>query len=440
MRKPGIDIQECKKRRERLKALAEGAAVILPAHSEYIRNHDVHHSYRQDSNLFYLTGFEEPESVLIFRPGQDPETILFVRKKDITRETWDGFRFGPELAKEAFQVDATYAIDDFDEKAPDFLMSVDKVYYAQFRESWFDVHFEKLMLNVKTKRGRSGKGILPVFDSYPLLGELRLKKTPYEIELMKKACSITAHAHQELMRQTRAGMSERELHGLFVYEVMKHGCAREGYGSIVAGGKNACTLHYVFNDEPLNSGDLLLVDAGGEYQFYSADITRTWPVSGKFSAPQRRLYKKLLDLQKRMVEMVKPGVILKDHQNAAIEGLVDIMLDEKLLKGDKKQIIEKNEFRKYYPHGLGHFLGMDVHDAGAYELNSKSRPFEEGMFITVEPGIYIPYNDDSAPAELRGIGIRIEDDILVTANGNENLTIEAPKEIEELEGLVGTHT
>lgn len=440
MRKPGIDIQECKKRREKLKALAEGAAVILPAHSEYIRNHDVHHSYRQDSNLFYLTGFEEPESVLIFRPGQSPETILFVRKKDLTRETWDGFRFGPELAKESFQVDATFAIDDFDEKAPDFLMTVDKVYYAQFRESWFDVHFEKLMLNVKTKRGRSGKGILPVFDSYPLLGELRLKKTPYEIDLMKKACSITAHAHQELMRQTRSGMSERELHGLFVYEVMKRGCAREGYGSIVAGGKNACTLHYVFNDEPLNSGDLLLVDAGGEYQFYSADITRTWPVSGKFSEPQKRIYKKLLDLQKRMVDMVKPGVILKDHQNSAIEGLVDIMLDEKLLKGDKKQIIEKNEFRKYYPHGLGHFLGMDVHDAGAYEVNAQSRPFEEGMFITVEPGLYIPYNDESAPKELRGIGIRIEDDILVTALGNENLTKEAPKEIEELEGLVGTHT
>jgi Xaa-Pro aminopeptidase len=440
MRQSLVAIEECKKRLGALAEKAAASAVIIPAHSEHIRNHDVHYSYRQDSNLFYLTGFEEPESVLIFRPGQQPETVLFVRKKDLTRETWDGFRFGPELAKVVFKIDATYAIDDLDEKAVDLLMTVDRVYYSQFRDSWFDAHFEKLMLNVKTKRGRSGKGILPVLDAYPLVGEVRLKKTPYEVAQMRTACEITADAHIELIKKTRPGMSERELHGLFIYEVMKRGCAREGYGSIVAAGKNACTLHYVFNDESLKAGDLLLVDAGGEYNYYSADITRTWPISGKFSEPQKRLYSRVLDLQKRMIEMIRPGLIIKDHQNAAIEGLVDIMLEEKLLKGDKKQIIEKSEFRKYYPHGLGHFLGLDVHDAGAYEIDGKSRPYEAGMFVTVEPGIYIPHDDESAPKELRGIGIRIEDDVLVTDSGVDVLTKDALKEVAELEAAVGTHT
>lgn len=440
MRLPDIDVQECKARRARLAEKAADSAVIVSAHTEYVRNHDVHHPYRQDSNLFYLTGFEEPESVLIFRPGKSPESVLFVREKDVTRETWDGFRYGPQLAKQMFQMDEVYTIDQIDEKAVELLMEVDSVYYSQYRDSWFDSHFRSLMLNVKKRSGRSGKGLLPIHDAYPLIGELRLKKSAYDLELMKKACDITAKAHIEMMKQSRPGMTERELHGLFIYEVMKRGCAREGYGSIVAGGKNACTLHYVFNDEILKDGDLLLVDAGGEYKYYSADITRTWPVNGKFNDAQKRVYQKVLDLQKKMVDVVKPGLVIKDHQQMAIEGLVDIMLDEKLLKGSKEQLIENNDFRKYYPHGLGHFLGMDVHDAGAYEVSGISRFYEEGMGLTVEPGLYVPHDDESAPEELRGMGIRIEDDIVVTASGSDNLTAGAPKEISELEDIVGTST
>lgn len=440
MRTPGINIEECKARRARLAELAENSAIIVSSHTEFIRNHDVHHPYRQDSNLFYLTGFEEPESVFIFRPGKTPESVLFVREKNVDRETWDGFRYGPQLAKQIFQVDEVYTIDQIDEKAVELVQEVSKVYYSQYRDSWFDSHFQKLMMNVKARSGRSGKGVLPIYDAYPLIGELRLKKSPYDLEQMRKACDITAKAHIEMMKQTRPGVSERELHGLFIYEVMKRGCAREGYGSIVAGGKNACTLHYVFNDEILKDGDLLLVDAGGEYNYYSADITRTWPINGKFSDPQKRIYQKVLDLQKKMVSVIKPGLVIADHQKMAIEGLVDIMIDERLLSGSREQNIESNEFRKYYPHGLGHYLGMDVHDAGAYEISGVSRCYEQGMGITVEPGIYIPHDDQTAPEELRGIGIRIEDDIIVTSEGVDILTKGAPKEISEMEDLVGSGT
>jgi Xaa-Pro aminopeptidase len=225
---------------------------------------------------------------------------------------------------------------------------------------------------------------------------------------------------------------------LFIHEVMKRGCRREGYGTIVAGGANACTLHYVFNDQPLNDGDMVLVDAGGEYNYYSADITRTWPVSGKFTETQKRVYSKLLEAQKDLVAMVKPGLVIKQHMDEAISRLTDIMLDEKLLKGGKSDLIEKQEYRKYFPHGLGHFLGLDVHDAGDYLKNGKSRELEPGMVITVEPGLYVPHDDDTAPEGLRGLGIRIEDDIVVTESGHHVLTYEAPKEIDELEAIIGS--
>jgi Xaa-Pro aminopeptidase len=351
-------------------------------------------------------------------------------------ETWDGFRFGPELTEKTFPVDKAYLIDEFQEKALELLKDIDQVYYSQFRDSWFDSEFEKMMRALKSQA--RGRGILPVEDTYILMGQHRVIKSSFEIEQMQKACTASAEAFQEIMKATKPGKSEREIHGQFIFEVMKRGCAREGYGTIVAGGKNACTLHYVFNDEPLHDGDLLLVDAGGEYNYYSADITRTWPVNGKYSDTQKRLYGKMLIAQKELVSMIKPGLTPKDHMDHSISMLVDIMLDEKLLKGDKEDLIEKQSYRKYYPHGLGHFLGLDVHDAGLAVKDGKSRPLEPGMVITCEPGLYIPKDDEEAPAELRGIGIRIEDDVVVTESGHQVLTHEAPKEIDEIESLVGS--
>ena len=438
MRKPAHDISIFRERRQRLAEKIPGGALISPAAPEFIRNNDIRHDYRQDSNLFYLTGFEEPASVLVFRPGKDPETAMFVRNKHVLKETWEGFRYGIEGTQSDFGIDKAYPINDFEKVAPKLLADVDRVYYTLFHDVGFDERVARVVMAVKDMRRRSGKGVLPISDAAPLVGEMRLIKSDHEIETLTNACRVTAEAHMELMKYIQPGMSERQIHGRFVYEVMKRGAAREGYGTIVAGGPSATTLHYVFNDQVLKSGELVLVDAGGEYDFYTGDITRTYPVNGQFSGTQRRLYQKVLNVHKTIIDIVKPGLRFNQLQEAAVDGLVDVMLEEGLLKGPKDQLIEKGEFRKYYPHGVSHWLGMDVHDSGMIEVNGKPRPLEPGMAFTVEPGLYIPYNDETAPVEVRGIGIRIEDNILVTVGGHSNMTEGAVKEVEELEALIGS--
>lgn len=437
MRTPQFNMNLFKERRQKLAQLIQGSALVLPAHPEQIRNFDVHHPYRQDSNLFYLTGFEEPESILVFRPGKKPETVLFVRDKNVERETWDGFRYGPQAAAEKFFIDEVHSVSKFEEIAVSLLQEVEKIYYTLFKDDEFDKVFARVLHGVKTKKRRSGKGLLPIYDAYPLLGELRVKKSAEELAVLRRACEITADAHLAVMKQVKPGMNEREVHGLFVYEAFKRGAQREGYGTIVASGANATTLHYVFNDQVLKAGDFLLIDAGAEYQYYTGDITRTYPVGGRFSEAQRRLYGKLLKVQKELIQMVKPGLPFQKLQETTIASLVDVMLEERLLTGNKAQLIESQAYTKYYPHSVSHYLGMDVHDAGMYEVNGQSRILESGIVFTIEPGIYIPYNDSTAPAELRGLGIRIEDNILVTETGHEVLTSGAPKEIAELEDLIG---
>lgn len=433
MRKPSIKPNIFKERRSRLGALIPGSALILPAHPDLIRNHDVHFPFRQDTNLFYLTGFEEPESVLVFRPGCNPETVLFTRVRDVERETWDGFRYGPEGVVREFGIDASYPIEQFDSIAAELLLAVDRVYYTLFKNLEFDQRMAKTLLSTKEKRRRSGRGILPIYDSYPLIGEMRVRKSEYEIETMKRACQVSAEAHNSLIQYIKPGVSEREIHGAFIYEIMKRGAAREGYGGIVATGNGATTLHYTFNDQPLKSGELLLVDAGAEVDYYTGDITRMYPVGGKFSAVQARLYSQVLDLQKELCSMVKPGLVFSKLQEHAIYGLTEIMIREKLLKMDHQSAIQSLAYKKYYPHGVSHFLGMDVHDAGLIEVHGESRILEQGMMLTIEPGIYIPQNDLDAPEELRGLGIRIEDDIVVTYDGSDNMTSAARKEIKDLE-------
>lgn len=437
MRTPRMDMKIFRERRAKLAALIPNAAVILPAHPEQIRNHDVHHPYRQDTNLFYLTGFEEPQSILLFRPGKKPETVMFCRTRDPERETWDGFRYGPEGVVRHFGIEAAYPISEFEHIASELLLDVDKVFYTLFQNEEFDQRMGKTLLASKAKRRRSGRGILPIFDSYQLLGEMRLRKTEYDIETMKRACQVSAEAHIEVMKSVKPGMNERELHGLFIREVMARGAAREGYGGIFATGANATTLHYVFNDQELKAGELLLVDAGGEVDYYTGDITRTYPVSGKFSPVQARLYGRMLELQKNLISMVKPGIPFTQMQDTCVDGLIEIMLSEGLLKGTLEEIRKSGNYRKYYPHGVSHYLGSDVHDAGTLEVNGQARSLEAGIAFTVEPGIYIPADDMTAPAELRGIGIRIEDNIVVTDDGCEILTAGCPKEIADLEDLIG---
>lgn len=426
-------------RRKRLAAKIQGSVLICASPEETIRNGSVHNSFRQDSNLYYLTGFEEPESIFVFRPGLKPESILFVRKKDPTRETWDGFRFGPEAAQEIFAIDAVYPVEEFDTKIVELLKGTDSLYYRNYKNETMDKKIAGALQSLKVSQGRTGFGLLSVHDADQLLGEMRVIKGEAELANHRTACELTSEAHIELMKYTKPGLSERELHGYFIYQIMKRGAAREGYGSIIASGASACTLHYVFNDQVCKSGDLLLVDAAGEYQYFTSDITRTFPVNAKFTDAQAEVYQGVLNIQKSLIAQVKPGLPFMDLHQMASEQLTDFMLELGLLSGTRQNLIEAGAHRKYYPHGVGHFLGMDVHDAGLY-LDPKTkepRKIEAGMVFTIEPGLYIPADDQDAEKKYRGIGIRIEDNILVTTNGFENLTQKCPKEISDLEKVIG---
>lgn len=437
MRKPAFDMNVFKERRKKIAAAAPGSAIIIPSNPDYIRNNDVHHPYRQDSNFFYLTGFEEPESIFVFRPGQTPETVLFVRPKDIERETWDGFRYGPEGAAREFSIDKTYLISEFDKVIRELLKPVECIYYRWNISREFDNRLLTIIDDVRSSMGRTGRGALPVHDSWELIGEMRAIKSEYDIKLMREACEISAQAHIAAMKFTKPGVTERQIHGVLLHSFYMQNADREGYGTIVGSGPAATTLHYTFNDQVCQDDDLVLIDAGAEKQYYTGDITRTFPVNGKFSPTQKRVYQAVLDVEKEIIASVKPGVVFKSMQERTVNALTDVMIEFGLLKGNRQQLVESLAFKKYYPHGVSHYLGMDVHDSGLHVVKGEPRKLEVGMSFTVEPGLYIPIDDESAPKEFRGIGIRIEDNIVVTSNGCENLTLSAPKEVIDLEETIG---
>jgi Xaa-Pro aminopeptidase len=435
-RSPAENIETFVQRRKALGRKIAGSAIILAAPAEQVRNHDVHYPYRQSSSLYYLTGFEEPESILLMRPGMVPETIMFVRRKDVEKETWEGFRYGPEAAGSLFKFDLVYPIDEFETRAVELLKGMEKLYYRQYVNPEVDEKLQNILIKTSKAQGRSGLGLLPVYDAEQLLGEMRVIKSEPEITNLRQACQITAEVHSEAMQYVRPGMNEREINGFLLYQMFKRGAAREGYGSIVASGNNATTLHYVFNDQVCKSGDLLLIDAGAEYNYFTGDITRSFPVNGKFTDEQAHVYAAVLKVQKTILEALKPGLAFKDLHDMGTEMLTEAMLELGLLQGRKNDIIEALEHKRYYPHGIGHWLGMDVHDAGLYFINGQPRILEENMCFTVEPGLYIPANDPKAPAEYRGIGVRIEDNVRITKNGHENMTSLVPKDIEAIERLM----
>lgn len=436
-RKPIFDMNIFAERRKKAGEQIPGAALVVASHPEYIRNHDCHFPYRQDSNLFYLTGWEEPESVLVYRPGLQPETVMFVRRRDVERETWDGFRYGPEGCEREFKVDKAYPIDEFQKVAPQLLKEVDRVYYRQYKNPEMDKHMQEVLESVKALQGRTGAGLLSIHDADNLLGELRLIKSEYELTQLREACEISAQAHLAAMRFTRPGVTERQVQGVLAHNFYMRGSAREGYNYIVASGNAATTLHYNFNDQVCKDGDLLLIDAGAEYNYYTGDITRTYPVNGKFTDEQARVYEGVLKVQKQICDFVKPGIVFKELHDMGTSLLTDLMLELGLLSGRKEDLIQALAQKKYYPHGIGHWLGMDVHDAGLYFKKGEPRPIEPNMCFTIEPGLYIPADDASAPAKYRGIGIRIEDNLRVTSTGSENMTSSVPKEIADIEQVVG---
>lgn len=426
--------------RKALMARMGDAVAVFFAAPELIRNRDVHHAYRQESDFFFLTGFEEPESVLVLAPQRDEgdRVVLFVRERDPDREVWDGERLGVERAPEVLGVDKAYPIGELGERLPEYLKGAARLYHALGRHDPDDRAVLAAIRRARTHRKHGHETPGDVCDPEDLLHELRLRKSDAAIDAMRRAARLTGIGHRRAMAIARPGLFEYQLQAAMEYEWAVRGARRTAYESIVGSGPNACVLHYRANDRRMRAGDLVLIDAGCEVDYHASDVTRTFPVDGRFTPEQRAVYEVVLAAQKQAIERCRPGHTFDSVHQAALRVLVEGMLELGLLKGTADQAIEEETYKRYYMHRTGHWIGMDVHDVGRYYLRGTSRALEPGMALTVEPGLYIPPGDEEAPEPLRGIGVRVEDDVLITAAGPEVLTADIPKEIAELEALVGT--
>jgi len=424
--------QHLERRRRLAQAMAEGVAVV-PTAAERLRNRDTHFPYRFDSHFYYLTGFAEPEAVLVLTAAN--RSILFCRERNEEREIWDGFRYGPQAARERFAFDEAYPIAALDEKMVELLENQPALHYPVGADAEWDARAMG-WLNAVRAKGRAGIAAPErVQDVRGLIDNMRLVKDAQELALMRRAARIAAGAHRRAMQATRPGRNEYEVEAELLYEFRRNGAQFPAYSPIVAGGPNSCVLHYVFNDAPLRDGELLLIDAGCELNGYASDITRTFPVNGRFSAAQREVYDIVAAAQKAAMDKVRPGRAWNEPHEAAVRVLAQGMIDLKLLSAGLDEVLEKEAYKRFYMHRTGHWLGLDVHDAGEYKRAGQWRTLEPGMALTVEPGLYIRPADD-VPAPLRNIGIRIEDDVVVTQGDCEVITAEAPKGIAEIEALM----
>lgn len=429
---------EFKKRRQRLmRQIGEGNIALIGSASERARNRDVNYPFRQDSDFYYLTGFNEPDSLAVFIPGRKQgEYILFCREFDEKKALWEGAHAGLEGATKHYKADDSFPIDDLDDILPGMLEDKAKVYYPIGRDSDLD---HNLLVWINHIRSQSRRGVTAPGELVSLehiLHEMRLFKSPEELKLMRRAADVSAKAHVRAMQQCKPGLYEYQIEAEIVYSFIQEGLRNEAYPSIVAGGKNACVLHYTENAAKLKSGDLLLVDAGAECDHYAADITRTYPISGRFTEPQKQLYQLVLDAQAAAIEQIQPGRPWHMAHDASVEVLTRGLVSLGLLKGRVSKLIKDEKYKQFYMHRIGHWLGMDVHDVGDYKLDKEWRLLEPGMVLTIEPGLYIPEDCAAVDEQWRGIGIRIEDDVLVTADGHEILTGGVPKTIAEIESLM----
>ncbi len=422
-----------------MEQIGAGNIALIASAPDRTRNRDVEYPYRQDSDFYYLTGFNESEALAVFIPGREQgEYILFCREYDEKKALWEGAHAGLEGATEHFAADDSFPIDDLDEILPGMLENKHKVYYPMGRDGELDHQILDWINNIR-KQSRNGV-IAPgeIVSLEHILHEMRLFKTASELKLMRRACQISAQAHKRAMLQCRPGMYEYQLEAELVHDFMNHGLRSVAYPSIVAGGRNSCILHYTENCDQLNDGDLILIDAGVECDHYAADITRTFPISGKFSDPQKQLYQLVLDAQLAAIEQIQPNLPWNKAHDASVQVLTEGLLKLGLLEGEVSELIENEAYKQFYMHRIGHWLGMDVHDVGDYKLEGEWRLLEPGMVLTIEPGLYIPTDCQTVDKKWRGIGIRIEDDLLVTENGHEILTSDAPKTIEGIEALMQT--
>ena len=433
-------VVEFQKRRNKLLSLmGEGIAVIQTA-PEVIRNRDSHYPYRFDSHFYYLTGFKEPESVVVLVAGKDPKSILFCRDKDIEREIWDGFRYGADAARTEFGFDEAYSINELDTLILKLLANQPKLFFSLGENTSWDARVIAWINTLRTQ-ARSGVHVPEeVIDVRQLVDEMRLIKSPFELDLMRRSANIAAAAHNRAMRFTKPNMMEYEVEAEFLHEFYRGGAQAPAYTSIVAGGANACTLHYNANNAKLNNGDLLLIDAGCELDGYASDITRTFPVNGKYTAAQKDVYELVLAAQAAAIEKVNT----QNHWNAPHEAALDVLvqgfIDMKLCKGSKDAVLENGDYRQFYMHRTGHWLGLDVHDVGEYKDKQNNwRLLEQNMVLTVEPGCYIR-PAENVPEAFWNIGIRIEDDVLVTQAGSEILTKNAIKSVADIEAFMANQS
>jgi len=429
---------EFKRRRKALmQQIGKGNIALIASASNHTRNRDVEFPFRQDSDFYYLTGFNEADSLAVFIPGREQgEYILFCREFDEKKALWEGAHAGLEGATEHYEADDSFPIDDMDDILPGMLENKSKVFYPMGRDSELDHQLLEWITHIRkqSRNGINAPGELVCLEH--LLHEMRLFKSPAELKLMRQAAEVSTAAHKRAMQQCKAGLYEYQIESEIVHEFMQQGLRYVAYPSIVAGGKNACVLHYVDNKDKLKRGDLLLIDAGVECDHYAADITRTFPVSGRFSSAQKQLYQLVLDAQYAAIEQIQPGKPWNNAHDVSVQVLTKGLVELGLLKGRVSKLIKDEKYKQFYMHRIGHWLGMDVHDVGDYKVDDEWRLLEPGMVLTIEPGLYIPENCDTVDEQWRGIGIRIEDDVLVTKEGHEVLTHAVPKEIDEIERLM----
>lgn len=429
-----------RERRKRfIEKIGSDALAMLASAPVSIRSNDVEFVYRQDSDFYYLTGFPEPESLAVFAPGhKDGEFVLFLRPRDKERETWTGRRAGVEGAILDYGADKAYTIEELDRVLPNYIQSYERVFYPLGNNRLMNERFLEMLRMSYARRPLSGEGPTAMLDPRYVIHEMRLIKQPEEVAAMRRAAEISTEAHRRAMKQARPGMIEWQVEAIIDYAFRSQGAAGPSYPTIAASGPNATVLHYISNDRRIEPGEMLLLDAGCEYDFYASDITRTFAVGGRFNPLQREMYEIVLAAQLKAIDLIKPGVRVDEVHDAALSVLVEGMRGLGLLTGTAEEIVANQSYRRFYMHRTSHWLGMDVHDVGHFRVGGESRKLETGMVLTVEPGLYIAPDDDRAPERLRGIGIRIEDDVLVTADRHEVLSAAVPKTVAEIEALTSS--